>query len=778
MPASEVESTTIKSPPRITAAVLAVLGLLFLCGGIWLAALGGSYYYALAGISIMLAGWLLWRGNTWAERVYALMLIATLLWALWEAGMNPWALSARVLALSLIGFWLASPQVRRRSSGTNPSVLRSAAGAAAALAIFSIIICFAKLSLSLERLPVMFESNPVHGEKIVDDNWSNYGHGLNGTRFSPDTQIAPGNVGQLQIAWIHRTGGPLPERNISEATPIKIDDSLYTCTSHFVIISMDAKTGVERWRFDPHVSVADFPHATCRGVSFYREPDRTVTCADKVITTSPDGKLRALNATTGRPCANFGDGGTVSLLEDLGAVKVAYYLNTSPPTVVKGHIIIGGLIYDSVSTNEPSGVIRSFDPTTGALQWAWDMGAPERVGPPPSGQTYTRSTPNAWPSFAADELLGLVFLPMGNPSPDFYGPSRRPFDEKYGSAVVALDIANGRPKWSFQTTHHDLWDYDLPAQPVLVDLPGVEGAVPVVIQATKRGDFFVLDRRDGHPIVPAPERAVPTRRMPEEPLSKTQPISNLSLIPPPLTEASMWGLTPIDMLACRISFHRARYDGIFTAPGLDSTIEYPGAMGTVDWGGVTVDTDRQVLVANTTDFPFVVQLVPRAEETNPNPPYPQKGTPYVLHLNPLMGPLQIPCVQPPWGRLVAIDLQTKKILWSRELGTARDSGPFGFRFGPPLPVGTPNAGGAMTTRTGLIFIAATMDRFLRAFDIRSGRELWRSRLPAGAQAMPMSYMAGGKQFVVITAAGSSIIGSKIGDYTIAYALPDATKRRD
>jgi quinoprotein glucose dehydrogenase len=403
------------------------------------------------------------------------------------------------------------------------------------------------------------------------------------------------------------------------------------------------------------------------------------------------------------------------------------------------------------------------------------MGAPERTGAPPPGETYTRSTPNAWTLFAADEQLGLVYVPTGNASPDFWGAKRRSFDEKYASSVVALDVATGRPRWSFQTVHHDLWDYDVSSQPTLVDLPTPTGSRPALIQATKRGDIYVLDRRDGTPIVPVHERAVPQGASPGDQVAKTQPFSELALASPVLAESSMWGVTPLDQLVCRIRLRESRYEGIFTPPGLQYTVIMPGLTGAVNWGGVSVDLDHNVLVTNYMMLPWRGRLVPRQQEPKEAAAAPfanrMLGTPFAWEQSPWLGPLAVPCSQPPWGALAAIDLGTQRILWSRPLGTGRDSGPLGIPSMLPFGMGVPSMGGTLTTRGGLVFISGTLDRYVRAFELRSGRELWKARLPAGGQATPMPYMAGGSQFLVVTAGGHSIMGTKFGDYTIAYALP-------
>jgi quinoprotein glucose dehydrogenase len=398
------------------------------------------------------------------------------------------------------------------------------------------------------------------------------------------------------------------------------------------------------------------------------------------------------------------------------------------------------------------------------------------------GETYTAGTPNVWSLSAVDENLNLVFVPTGNASPDIWGGKRRPFDDQYSTAIVALDLATGRPRWTFQAVHHDLWDYDIPAQPVLVDLPIGGETRPALIQITKTGDIFVLDRRTGEPIVPVTECAVPQGAAPGDYTSKTQPFSAMTVRGPPLTEASMWGITPLDQLWCRIRFREARYEGLFTPPGERPTINYPGSIGAASWGGIGIDRSRNILVSNNNSIAYYMQLISRAqapEETRAihDPTsyewLPMEQTPYVARIHPFLGPFDIPCNQPPWGRIQAFDLVTGRSLWNHSIGTARDSGPFGIRTFLPVSIGTPTQGGPITTAGGLTFIAATADNYLRAFDTQTGHELWRGRLPAGGQATPMTFMSpkSGRQFVVVSAGGHPALRTTRGDYVVAFALP-------
>ncbi len=773
------------APARIrwlTGAGMALLGLALAAAGGWLALLGGSWYYALAGAGLIACGVLIALGRRAGVWAYGALLSGTAIWALWEAGLDAWGLTPRLFEPMALGAWLLTPWVRGRLDGPIWPGLPSwapRAGMAAAAAI----ACAPLIALATAPRPTA-PAAPAPASPAGQD-WPHYGRDAGGLRHAPLTQIHPGNVASLTVAWRARLG---EVGDTLEATPLKIKDTLFLCTARNTVIALDAATGAEKWRHDPEIKLGRVMLSACRGVAYHAaaaEPEEAGACAARILVATMDARLIAVDAQTGTRCAGFGQGGEVSLLEGLGEVSPGQYYVTSPPTVAGGRVIVGAAVFDNLTLDAPSGVIRAFDAQSGALAWAWDMGRPERTGAPAPGETYTRNTPNAWISFAADEALGLVYVPTGNPGGDFWGGSRRPFDEKYGSAVVALEIATGRARWSFQTTRHDLWDYDVPAQPVLVDLRTPEGVKPALVQATKRGEVFVLDRRTGAPIAPVTERPAPLGASEGDWTAPMQPYSAVSVAPKPLTEADMWGMTPIDHLGCRIWFRRLRYEGNFTPPGLKPTLKYPGALGVIDWGGVAVDPERGLVIANTSAIAYVDRLLPRAEA----PPFaqsmsaersyawgPHEGAPFVSNTQTFTSKLDIPCTAPPWGRLAALNLRTGATLWSISLGTARDSGPRRRALGLPLPMGVPNTGGAITTSSGLVFVAATVDRYLRAFDTGTGRELWRGRLPAAGHATPMTYStADGRQFVVIAAGGHVSMGPRLGDEIVAFALPAAAQ---
>ncbi|MEZ5736826.1 MAG: PQQ-binding-like beta-propeller repeat protein, partial [Novosphingobium sp.] len=347
------------------------------------------------------------------------------------------------------------------------------------------------------------------------------------------------------------------------------------------------------------------------------------------------------------------------------------------------------------------------------------------------------------------------------------------------SSIVALDSRSGKRRWHFQTVHHDLWDYDVASQPVLFDMPMPGGSsIPALAQPTKQGDIYILDRRTGEPITGVEERAVPKGDIPTERYSPTQPVS--VGFPTPLSsdvlhERDMWGVTPVDQLWCRLRFRSARYAGRYTPPSTRLTIQYPSNFGAMAWGSVSIGGGGRTMFVNSSHLPMTMKLIPQNQVTqrlrSDHPAFsPQLGTPYAAVPEPMMSPLGIPCNAPPWGKLTAIDLASRKIRWQRPLGTSRDMAPLGIA----VP-GVPNIGGSVATGGGLVFIGAAVDDYIRAFDAKTGRELWRARLPAGGQAGPISYVSTktGRQYVVIAAGGHSLIGTKLGDYVIAYALPRA-----
>ena len=637
--------------------------------------------------------------------------------------------------------------------------------------------------------------------------WPVWGGDEGGERYSPLTQITPANVARLHIAWTYRIGPPqllpphptapaearrllargytpeMPRLPALEATPILAAGRLYLCSSSNRVVALDPETGREIWSYDPHLDTTGMVLLNCRGVSYYR--DRAAPagskCAERIFTGTQDARLIALDAASGVPCAGFGNGGTVDLRAGLGPTTPGDYGLSVPPAVVADRVIVGARITEDMRADMPGGVVRAFDARSGELLWAWNAVAPgEPAGSAAAGgESFPRSTTNAWSVFSTDAARGLVLVPTGNAQLGIYGGTRGSGvdgRDYYSSSVVALDAASGRVVWHFQTVHHDLWDYDVPAQPVLFDFPTPGGSVPALAQATKQGYLFILNRETGEPLVPVIEQPAPQAgAVPGEHLAPTQPRPQNDayvLLRPTLTAADMWGFTPWDKAKCRDLFGRYRYEGVFSPPSLEGTITYPNNMGVMNWGSVAIDPQRQLLIVNTTHIAGVTQLVPRAAAdaafVRGEFLLAQAGSPYALEWKPLLSPWGAPCNRPPWGTLVAIDLKAGRRLWEVPLGTTRDLAPFPLWF----RLGTPNIGGPLLTASGVAFIGASADDFLRAFDTRTGEELWKGRLPAGPQATPMTYRLTptGKQFVVIAAGGHRYMGTKLGDYLVAFSL--------
>jgi len=620
----------------------------------------------------------------------------------------------------------------------------------------------------------------------VSGEWREYGNDKGGLRFSPLTQLTPENVSSLQKAWVYNTEKGGPPAHGFQVTPLMVGDSLYLCTPYNHIISLDPETGEERWRFDPkNERIAP---RSCRGVSYHRVADSEGFCAERIITATSDRRLLALDAATGQLCKSFGDGGAVDLSTGMGDVSKGYYYVTSAPTIVRGNIVLGGWVSDGQTVGEESGVIRAYNAVTGAFAWAWDLGRPGEHGEPGPGETYTRGTPNSWAPMSGDETLGLVYLPTGNATPDYWGGHRTKESDQYSTSVVALDAETGEVRWHFQTIHHDVWDLDVGSQPTLIDLVIDGETIPALIQPTKQGQVFLLDRRTGQPLAQVEEKPVPQGAAEGDWLSPTQPFSTgmPAFADEVLAEADMWGLTPFDQLWCRIKFRQARYDGIFTPPGVKPTITYPGYLGGMEWGGVSVDPTRGLMVVNWNRVSNYTRLIPRAVAdaaglapaedhiSGMGEPVAQAGTPFAAATGGFLSPLGVPCTSPPYGLITAVDLNTREIFWTVPHRNMRANGPRGIPSMLPITMGVPTLGGSVTTGSGLIFIAASMERAMQAMDVETGKVLWKERLPFAGHATPMTYISprSGRQFVVIAAGGHGAMGSQIGDSIVAFAVPE------
>jgi quinoprotein glucose dehydrogenase len=442
---------------------------------------------------------------------------------------------------------------------------------------------------------------------------------------------------------------------------------------------------------------------------------------------------------------------------------------TSSPAIIGDVVVVGSAISDNARADAPRGTVRALDARSGAIRWTFDPVTADLSDSWRDGSAARTGQANVWSTMSVDAARDLVFLPTTSASPDFFG-GERPGDNRYANSVVALRGSTGAVVWSFQTVHHDLWDYDLAAQPNLVELqPNGEGApVAAVLQPTKTGLVFTLDRETGAPLYPVEERAVPTDGATGEWISPTQPfpVKPPPLVPQKIAPGDAWGFTFLDRNACRDAIASHRSEGLFTPPSVEGTILYPFTGGGVNWGSAAWDPQRQWLVVNTNRIMHVVTLIPandveKAQKAEPSKEIsPQTGTPFGMKREVLTSPIGVPCNAPPWGTLTAVDMKHGTIVWDVPLG-----GILGWH------VGLPGVGGPMITSSGLVFISATMDAYLRAFDIETGRELWKAKLPAGGQATPMSYVRNGRQYIVIAAGGHSTLGSKPGDSVVAFALP-------
>jgi quinoprotein glucose dehydrogenase/quinate dehydrogenase (quinone) len=768
-------------PRWLAGTVLIVIGAVLVLGGVKLLTLGGSPYYLLAGATCLVSGAMLWRGDRRGPLVYAIMLLGTLLWSFWEVGTQFWQLLPRLAGPTVIGALLALPFLRRRLTDAADTATRWGLGTvvlAAAVALVGTFLIVPVFDVTSTRADTLASASPSSTE------WTDYGASVFGTRHSAAAQITPANAAKLEQAWSFETGDTKAKRpeikSISfMATPLMVDDKVVFCSPTGKVFALDADTGRQVWLRDPHTNIGNAQMLNCRGVSYHADATATGLCAKRILSMTVDGRFLASDIASGAPCPDFGKAGTVNLDEGLGDVDPFRSYTSSPPVIVGNTAILGAYVRDNYTKDDPSGVVRAFDVKTGKLLWAWDSGRPDDALPLKPGEKWTRGSVNAWTAFSADPALGLVYVPTGNATPDHVGTHRSPMLERYASSIVALDVATGRPRWAFQTVHHDLWDYDLPAQPSAASLAIGGKKVAALIVPTKRGEIFVLDRATGKPLTPVEERPVPRGKLPGERYSPTQPYPTgfASFAPPSLTEASMWGATPLDQMWCRIRFRSLDYKGMFTPPSERGMLQWPGTFGILNWGSVSIDPARNLMIVNSSAVPQEVRLFrhgantdrPSMAKDSHAPGYlPQYGTNYGVSLLPMLSPLGIPCEAPPWGKLTAVDLTTGKIAWSRTFGTSRDTAPLGI----PLP-GAFNLGGSTNTAGGVTFIGASMDNYLRAFDTATGDELWKGRLPAGGQATPITYISRktGRQFVVIAAGGHAYMQTTPGDAVVAFALP-------
>lgn len=618
---------------------------------------------------------------------------------------------------------------------------------------------------------------------LAEPGWPYYGGDPGGRHYSEAQQIHRDNVAGLEVAWVHRSGdvdryGEEMLKTSTQSTPILLPpaagESLVYCTPFNRVIALDPASGEQRWEFDPEIDRGGDRPFRCRGVSFAEVPGAKddATCRYRLYLGTHDRKLWAIDAVDGKPCTDFGQDGAVKLYGAEGYTP-GDISNSSAPVVADGIVVVGSTVIDFVRSRTPRGTVKAFDAASGKPLWQFD---------PLQGHAGSGSA-NVWAPMSVDIDNGLLYLPTSTPSPDYYGADR-PGDNRYANSVVALALHTGELRWYFQHVRHDLWDYDTPAQPILFNWHKDGKTVPALAQLTKQGFVFVLDRRSGKSLWEITEQPVPPSAIPGERSASHQPkpIAPPQLLDPFLMPGDAWGLTPWDRGHCAEQLAALNNLGLFTPPDEKLTLMFPGSLGGPNWGGGALIGDTGVLLVNVNNLPFTGKLIPTAEivgEEGVKRDHPaagqrmqvtMEGTPYTIEIGSLQSPLGIPCNAPPWGKLVAVDLQGGTILWETALGSVHEMGPVTAPF--HIEWGTPNLGGGITTAGGLFFIGATMDRQIRAFDTANGNTLWQYTLPVDASATPMTYVYRGRQYVVINAGGHHMFERGYGDYLYAFALAD------
>jgi quinoprotein glucose dehydrogenase len=633
----------------------------------------------------------------------------------------------------------------------------------------------------------------TEGEPRTTSEWSAYG-GPDGRKFAALAQITRDNVDDLQLAWAYRTG---EVKDVFQGTPVLAEGRLLFCTPFNVVVALDPLTGAELWTFDPLIDRGLRPanEFNCRSVTPARTND--AECPARVFMATNDARLMAINTNDGKPCTTFGDHGEVVLDADVGLINWAgEYQVTSPPVVAGEVVIVGSAVSDGGRVTAPSGVVRAYHAVTGEQVWAFDLAPPDydHDAQPVSSAGYALGTPNVWAPMVVDAERDMVFLPTGNPAPDYDRPPGVNMAH-YGSAVVALRASTGEVLWHFNTVIKDYWDFDVPTQPVLADLSTNGARMPALIQATKMGHVFVLHRETGEPLVDVTYQPVPVSGPLADRLSDVQPF------PPAAFQTSRTYVKGESMLGlCDEMDDESVAGPVFTPITEQWTIGLPSNMGAINWGGVAVDEDRGLIVVNTNNVPFRTKLISRdgagdllsvMEDRTADPEArraarqafderydlspgaelaPQIGADHLMsrhaYLDPMVG---LPCSGSPLAEIMVIDVNTEQQIWRHHHGTTRDITVV------PLPMGMPGMGGPLLTESGLIFIGAAAERMLRAYDVNSGDQLWQHALPFPANATPMSYTVGTpegpRQFVVVAAGGDSRAGiGGEGDYLVAFSL--------
>ncbi|MFH8134513.1 membrane-bound PQQ-dependent dehydrogenase, glucose/quinate/shikimate family [Pantoea osteomyelitidis] len=783
---------------KITSVIIAIFGIALLYMGGKLLLTGGSAFYALMGVGLLITAIMLFLQKRSALTFYAVLMWITLFWIIWEAGFDKWQWIPRGDLFGVIGVWLALPWVVRplyRSQRAFHPFLGTTVIVMIALVIG---LCFYD---PLPQAGTITSQRAPADVDVAQNDWSAYGGTTNGLRFSALNQINKDNVKNLQVAWTYHTGDLRKTDDASEytfeATPLKVNGLLYFCTPHNEVHALDPETGALKWKHTPAEDRSYLQqHQTCRGVSYYDsstapQADTSAAapalCRKRIFNATTDAQLVALDADSGKVCSDFGNNGVVDLHANMGKLRPHALMETSAPLVAGNLVIVGDSVMDNgFNSGNPSGVIRAYDAISGRLVWNFDPANPENTQPIAQDQNYPYDTPIAWATLSADLKNGLVYVPFGNASPDELGIERdaNSNTEKFRDTLVALDLKTGAFKWRYQSANHDLWDRDNPSQPSLLDIDYQGKKQPVVILPTKTGNLFVLNRLTGEPVYPVNQVKVSTEGgVAGEKFAATQPVSSLNFIPQPLTEKSMWGISPFDQISCRIDFKSLRYDGNPWTPSTEKgSIIFPGNIGVFNWGSVAVDPQRQLLIAAPVRLAYKYTMIKRTPQTATERMFTKDGTPYwnenfhgdyAIHIQQLASELGIPCIAPPWGRMVGVDLKTGKTEWLRRVGTTKNLSTTFLpgRFPIGFPMGMVAHGGPLVTAGDVVFHGATADNFFRAYDSSTGKLLWQTELSAGAQATPSTFMGkDGKQYVVIAAGGHGSMGTEEGDSVVAFRL--------
>jgi len=609
-----------------------------------------------------------------------------------------------------------------------------------------------------------------------------------GAKYSPLTQVHAGNVDQLEVAWEYHTGD-LPPTDAQmmfafEDRPSLVDGNLVVCTPSRRLVALDPATGNERWVFDPEDRSVFMKK--CRGVGHWvdRQAAAETSCRSRIFHTTADNRLLAIDAGTGKLCPQFGVDGVVDMPPSKPELFPGEVMANTDPAVVNDVVVVGSIVGDNQRLDAPSGKVVAFDARSGDKRWEFDPVPRDPAAP--AIRTWAQGTEgygggNVWSQFAVDDALDLVYLPTTSPSVDFYGADRAG-DNLYTTSIVALKGSTGEIAWHFQVVHHNVFDYDLPAQPMLVDIPHDGRLVPALVQNTKQGLVFMFDRATGEPLTPIEERPVPQQvKVPGEVLSPTQPFpaGMPALVPQGFSPDDVWGFTPLDEWLCRRKVEGLNYGPMYTAPSEQGTVFVPALGGGPNWGGGAWDPASHIMVVPSNRVPMVLTMIAKREqdaalrmedavaERTGTMQFPNAGAPYTTQVDPLLSFLGAPCSEPPWAALTAIDLVQKKILWEVPLGSIDELAPF------PLPweLGAPGAGGPLVTAGGLAFIGYSSDNRFRAFDLKTGKVLWEAELPAAGAGVPVSYEVGGEQYIVIPAGGHSLYNAEVSDAVFAFRLP-------